>query len=81
MAKIIQLRRDTKAQWELVNPLLAEGEIGLETDTKQFKIGDGVNVYTNLAYGGMTGDMVGIYDGGKPDSNYGGIDDINGGVP
>lgn len=81
MPKIIQLRRDLKATWLSVNPLLAEGEIGLETDTKQFKIGDGVNLYSNLPYGGMTGDVVGIYDGGKPDSNYGGIEDIDGGTP
>lgn len=81
MPKIIQLRRDTKARWEQFNPVLEEGELGLETDTKQFKIGDGVNTFTNLPYGGLAGDTVGIYDGGKPDSNFGGIDDINGGNP
>jgi len=81
MAKIIQLRRDVASVWFSVNPILEEGEIGLETDTKKFKIGDGVNTWNNLAYGGMTGDITGIYDGGKPDSNYGGIDDVNGGTP
>jgi hypothetical protein len=30
---------------------------------------------------GDAGDVVGIYDGGKPDSNFGGIDDIDGGTP
>ena len=38
----IQNRRDTKANWETNNPVLAEGEIGLVLDDKNsYKVGDG----------------------------------------
>lgn len=41
MAIKIQLRRDTAANWVANNPLLLNGEIGIETDTLKFKIGNG----------------------------------------
>ena len=50
MASQIQLRRDTAANWTSVNPTLASGEIGFETDTKYFKIGNGSTAWTSLAY-------------------------------
>jgi hypothetical protein len=50
MAIRMQQRRGTAEQWELANPVLAAGEIGFETDTNQFKLGDGVNRWENLAY-------------------------------
>lgn len=50
MADIIQLRRDTAANWTSVDPVLAQGELGLEMDTDQFKIGDGVTAWSSLAY-------------------------------
>ena len=50
MARIIQLRRDASANWTNVDPTLAQGELGLETDTKYFKLGDGVTSWTNLEY-------------------------------
>lgn len=46
----IQLRRDTSANWTTYNPVLMEGEIGYETDTKKRKIGDGTNTWNNLDY-------------------------------
>jgi hypothetical protein len=57
MADIIQLRRDTAANWTSVDPVLAQGELGLEMDTDQFKIGDGVTAWSSLAYAatGLTG--------------------------
>lgn len=51
----IQLRRDTAANWTSADPVLAPGEIGLETDTDQFKIGDGSTVWSLLSYGGIQG--------------------------
>jgi hypothetical protein len=39
MAVRIQIRRDTSANWTSNNPVLYPGEIGVETDTKKFKIG------------------------------------------
>ena len=49
MTKIIQ-RNDTAANWTSVNPVLAAGEMGVETDTNKFKFGDGVTVWSDLAY-------------------------------
>ena len=56
-ASIIQyaLRGDTAARWAEVNPVLADRELVLETDTNQFKIGDGATPYNNLPYGGLEG--------------------------
>ena len=38
MAVQIQFRNDTAANWTSADPILAIGELGLETDTSQFKI-------------------------------------------
>jgi hypothetical protein len=48
----IQLRRGTAAQWTSANPILAAGELGVETDTVKAKIGDGVLTWTALPYFG-----------------------------
>ena len=50
MSNRIQFRRDTKARWTEVNPVLMEGEIGLETDTHNIKMGDGTHAWNNLEY-------------------------------
>ena len=50
MADLIQVRRDTATNWTSVNPTLAQGEIGFETDTKKLKIGNGSSVWNSLAY-------------------------------
>lgn len=50
MAVIIQTRNDTAANWTLYNPTLAKGEIGLESDTRKLKFGDGVTVWNSLPY-------------------------------
>lgn len=44
----IQLRKDTLANWTSVNPVLAAGEVGVITDTSQFKIGNGVTAFASL---------------------------------
>ena len=46
----IQLKRSTAASWTSNNPVLYVGEIGYETDTKKFKIGDGSTAWTSLTY-------------------------------
>ena len=46
-----QQRRGKAARWAAQNPVLLEGEIGIETDTRRFKIGDGVTAWNALAYG------------------------------
>ncbi len=50
MAIQIQFRRGTAAEWTSANPILAEGEMGNETDTGKFKVGDGVRTWTALPY-------------------------------
>lgn len=47
---IIKHRHDTAANWTSVNPVLAIGELGLETDTNLFKFGDGTSTWTALSY-------------------------------
>ena len=50
MADKIQIRRDTAANWTSANPTLAQGELGLETDTSQLKAGTGTTAWTSLGY-------------------------------
>jgi len=54
MTAVIQVKRGTAAAWTSANTVLAAGEIGFETDTKKFKVGDGSTAWTSLGYAGMT---------------------------
>lgn len=47
----IKLRRDTAANWTANNPVLAQGEPGVETDTHQVKYGNGTTHWNDLPYG------------------------------
>ena len=51
----LQFRRGTTAEWSNANPVLAAGELGLETTTSQFKIGNGTTAWNSLGYGGLQG--------------------------
>jgi hypothetical protein len=57
----IQIRRDTSTNWTSSNPTLASGEIGVETDTSKFKIGNGSSTWTGLSY--PFGDIDGVTAG------------------
>jgi hypothetical protein len=46
----IQIRRDTAVNWINANPILAIGELGYETNTKQLKIGNGSDNWLTLGY-------------------------------
>lgn len=50
MAFRIQLRRGTSTSWTNANTLLAQGEVGLETDTNKIKIGNGETRWNDLPY-------------------------------
>ena len=50
MAVKIQFRRDTGTNWTSNNPILLEGELGLNTTTDKFKVGDGTTAWNSLAY-------------------------------
>jgi len=63
MASIIQLRRDTAANWTAADPILAEGELGFEIDTGLAKLGDGVTDWASLGYWAPSPDAASVpYD-------------------
>ena len=51
----LKIRRKTQAQWEASSEVPLEGEPCMATDSFQFKIGDGKNVWTalRLAWGSV----------------------------
>jgi hypothetical protein len=51
---LIQVRRDTAANWTSANPTLAAGETGFETDTLLTKVGNGSTAWTGLSYTSST---------------------------
>ena len=63
MATRMQQRRGTAAQWSGANPILAAGEIGFESDTSKFKIGDGVNHWADLIYYASAEELSSLIDG------------------
>jgi hypothetical protein len=75
----VQVRRKASTLWTSENPVLLAGEQGLETDTRKFKFGDGVNAWIDLEY--ASADGIGTIDGGSPDSVYGGTTPVDGGTP
>lgn len=62
MAVRIQFRRGTSTEWYNANPILADGEIGYETDTKIIKFGDGATAWNSLAVA-AAGDITAVYAG------------------
>jgi hypothetical protein len=53
MAKRILIRRDTTANWQAVNPILSNGELGIEfksDGTKSIKLGTGAVPWNSLPY-------------------------------
>jgi hypothetical protein len=72
MANIqFQLRRGIASEWTSANPILAAGEVGVETDTNKIKIGNGNSGWTSLSYAiggasgasGITGPYVTTFNG------------------
>jgi hypothetical protein len=53
----IRVRRGTTTQWNLSNPILADGEPGYATDLNKYKIGDGTTAWMDLPWAiGEAGD-------------------------
>ena len=46
----LQIRHSTSTDWTTRNPVLAQGEYGLETNTFLIKVGDGVRDWAHLPY-------------------------------
>ena len=59
----MQQRRGTQAQWSAANPILAAGEIGFETDTSKFKMGNGSSTWSALQYFANAAELAAIVDG------------------
>ena len=59
----MQQRRGTAAQWTAANPILAAGEIGFETDTSKFKMGNGSSTWSALQYFANAAELAAIVDG------------------
>jgi hypothetical protein len=58
----IQFRRGTAAQWSSTNPVLSAGELGYETDTGNFKIGNGSTAWNALlVLNGITADSTATF--------------------
>ena len=62
MAVQIQFRRDTTANWASANSVLAAGEMGINTSTNQFKIGDGTTAWNSLSYAPLSGTVTDLDD-------------------
>jgi hypothetical protein len=50
MTDLIRARRGTAAEWTAANPVLADGEPGVERDTGKVKFGDGVAAWADRPY-------------------------------
>ena len=59
----IQVRRGTTTEWADANPVLYEGEFGLETNTNKLKMGDGQTAWNSLGYLSLNWETL----AGKPD--------------
>ena len=52
---VIQFRRANESEWIAKNPILREGEPALSKDINKFKIGNGINTWSELPYQGGSG--------------------------
>lgn len=92
MARRIQLRRDTAANWSSTNPVLAQGEIGIDLTNSKIKIGNGTSAWNSLSYwddketalsnyaGHIIPSTDNTYDLGAPDKQWRDIFVSNGSV-
>lgn len=60
MAIQIQLRRGDAADWTSTNPILAQGEVGVEIDTLKLKVGNGTDNWNTLPYFGSAGTVTSV---------------------
>jgi len=80
MATRMQQRKGTAAQWISTNggdgPILNAGEIGYESDTNKFKIGDGINHWVDLNYFADVVELGGSIDDYIPLTQKGAINGV-----
>ena len=51
----IKMRRGTALQWQTADTVLADGEMGFETDTRKFKFGNGTSSWNIMPYASAGG--------------------------
>lgn len=73
---IIQIRRDTAANWTANNPILAEGELGIELDTGLLKVGNNGARWQDSPYIQTAGPTGATGATGEPGLN--GLNGLNG---
>jgi hypothetical protein len=66
----IQIRNDIAANWVTENPILLKGEIGIENDTRKFKIGDGSTTWNSLKYASAHEVQINTVDPTNADVDY-----------
>jgi hypothetical protein len=76
MATRMQQRRGTAAQWTAANPILAAGEIGFETDTSKFKMGNGSSTWSALQYFANAAELAAILGSGDIPALLNSIDEL-----
>jgi hypothetical protein len=68
----LQFRRGNASQWTSADPILADGELAIESDTRKFKIGNGSASWNILPYGGLVGPTGAIGDSVPNDISFNG---------
>ena len=66
----IAFKIDTSTNWASSVLVLLKGEIGIESDTRKFKIGDGTNVWSALQYAAQLPNKVTNADPTTSDTGY-----------
>lgn len=60
----------TAAEWAAKNPVLLNGELGIESDTHKAKYGDGRTAWNSLEYTGTEVDLSNYYTKGETDAKF-----------
>jgi hypothetical protein len=78
---LIQLKRGTASRWSTINPILKNGELGIETDTKKIKLGNGTSQWNSLNYINIVpedlGNTLDSYIESSEKGNAGGVATLN----
>jgi hypothetical protein len=70
MAYKIKVRRSSSSAWTAANPVLSDGEIGFESNTGKFKIGNGTTVWASLNYFKTAADMTFVHTQSSASSTW-----------
>lgn len=71
----IQVRRDTAANWESYDPVLASGEYGYDETNDRYKVGNGTDAWTARPWSSLTAAEIEALDIAPTDHTHS-VDDI-----